>query len=158
MKMSYENTRAEERMRGGVLTADGFFGDDVRPLADIIEADEEVFQAFGLDFDQVADKLEKLARRGESGLGEPITVDGHYLVRSDEARGKLPCPYGDGLFHKNMVSAERIGGGPRLAYSDLSIHLLRVHHFCQGKGSAFRLEAAELKRFLMNDTSGDDVS
>ncbi len=146
MKMTFDQKAAEERMRPGVLTSQGFLGTDPRRLVDIIEADEEEFRAHGLNFDEVADFLDHLAREGEKGLGEPTTVDGEWLVKSDEARGKIACPYQDGLFHKNAVTVELVETGERLIYSDLSIHLLRVHHFCQGKGSFFRLSPDALKR------------
>jgi hypothetical protein len=148
MKMTIDQKSAEERMRAGVLTSQGFLGSDSRRLADIIEADEEEFRALGLDFDAVADRLEHLAREGEKGLGEPLTVDGEWLVKSDESRGKIPCPYQDGIFHKNAVTVEHVHTGERLVYSDLSVHLLRTHHFCQGQGIPFRLEPAALKRLM----------
>ncbi|NLJ11253.1 MAG: hypothetical protein GX438_13075 [Treponema sp.] len=146
MKMNFDERTAYEKMKAGVLTSSGFLGQDTRPLTDIIEADEELFNALGLDFDQVADRLEALAQKGAEGLGEPITIEDRYLVKSDEARGKLPCPFGDGLYHKNSVSVQR--GQDGIIYSDLSIHLLRVHHFCQGQGSPFRLDPVVLKRIL----------
>ncbi len=146
MKMQYNDKNAAERMKPGVITSAGFLGTDTRPLTDIIQADEELFQALGLDFDAVADALTRLEREGARGLGEPITLDGVWLVKSDEARGKFPCPYGDGLYHKNSVSLER--GADRIVYSDLSVHLLRVHHFCQGAGNPFRLDPVVLKRIL----------
>ena len=148
MKMTFDQKAAEERMKPGILTSQGFLGTDPRRLADIVEADEEAFLAFGLDFDEVADRLDGLTREGERGLGEPLTVAGKWLVKSDEARGKIPCPFQDGIFHKNSVSVERVGGGDRIIYSDLSVHLLRVHHFCQGLGSPFRLDPAALGRLL----------
>ncbi|MCX7656597.1 MAG: hypothetical protein N2Z76_08750 [Treponemataceae bacterium] len=146
MKMSYDERQAYEKMKAGVITSIGFLGHDTRPLSDIIAADEELFRALDLDFGVVADRLEQLARQGAVGLGEPITVEGGFVVKSDEARGKLPCPYGDGLYHKNAVSVER--GQEKIIYSDLSLHLLRVHHFCQGQGSPFRLDPLVLKRIL----------
>jgi len=146
MKMNIDERNAYEKMKAGVLTSTGFLGQDNRPLTDIIEADEELFKALELDFDQVADRLEALARKGAEGLGEPITVEDRYLIKSDEARGKLPCPFGDGLYHKNSVSVQR--DQDSIIYSDLSIHLLRIHHFCQGQGSPFRLDPVVLKRIL----------
>ncbi|MFQ3547731.1 MAG: hypothetical protein SNJ56_05280 [Termitinemataceae bacterium] len=148
MKMNVDERTAYENMKAGVITSVGFLGTDTRPLPDIIAADEELFKALDLDFDTVANQLEALAKAGEAGLGEPITVQDSYLVKSDEARGRLPCPYGDGLFHKNSVAVER--NGQRIIYSDLSLHLLRVHHFCQGQGSPFRLDPAVLKQLLSN--------
>ncbi|MCA1949855.1 MAG: hypothetical protein LDL24_04740 [Treponema sp.] len=146
MKMNFDERAAYEKMKAGVLTSTGFLGSDTRPLSDIVEADEELFRALGLDFNIVAERLDTLARQGAEGLGEPITVEGQYLVKSDEARGKLPCPYGDGLYHKNAVSVQK--GEDTVIYSDLSLHLLRVHHFCQGQGSPFRLDPVVLKRLL----------
>ncbi|GAB1483801.1 hypothetical protein MASR2M78_26170 [Treponema sp.] len=146
MKMRYDEKAAFERMRAGVITSGGFLGTDTRPLSDIIEADEEMFRALNLEFDEVADELERLAKEGARGLGEPITVDAVYLVKSDEARGKFPCPYDDGIFHKNSVTLEKDGAS--LIYSDLSLHLLRDHHFCQGHGSPFRLDPLLIKQIL----------
>ena len=146
MKMQQNEKNAAERMLPGVITSAGFLGSDGRTLTDIIQQDEELFRSEGLEFEAVADELQRLERIGNKGLGEPTTVDGVWLVKSDEARGKLPCPFADGIFHKNSVIVER--GGDRIVYSDLSIHLLRAHHFCQGKGSPFRLDAAVLKRIL----------
>ncbi len=148
MKMTFDQKAAAERMKPGVLTSQGFLGADARSLADIVEADEEAFRAADLDFGEVADALDHLAREGEKGLGEPTTVDGKWLVKSDEARGKIPCPFQDGIFHKNAVTVELPGTGERLVYSDLSVHLLRAHHFCQGEGSPFRLAPDALVRAL----------
>ncbi len=148
MKMTNEAKAVQERMKPGVLTSRGFLGSDTRGLSDIIASDEEEFLALGLDFEKVADMLAHLAHEGEKGLGEPTTVDGKFLVRSDDARGKIACPYQDGLFHKNSVNAEYEKAGVQLVYSDLSIHLLRTHHFCQGTGSPFRLDPAVLKHFI----------
>jgi hypothetical protein len=148
MKMGYDDRTAAERMRPGAITSGGFLGGDSRPIVDIIEADEAAARAVGLDFDAAADRLEELARSGEAGLGEPITIGGSWVVRSDEARGKLPCPWHDGIFHKNSVRVELSSTGEALTYSDLSIHLLRAHHFCQGEGSPFRLSPEVLKRVL----------
>jgi hypothetical protein len=148
MKMTYDQKAAEERMKPGVLTATGFLGTDTRSLADIIAADEAGFRSLDLDFDAVADKLTYLAREGEKGLGEPTTIDGAWLVKSDESRGKIPCPFQDGIFHKNAVTVQRLDSSDRIIYTDLSIHLLREHHFCQGTNSFFRLDPDALKKVL----------
>jgi len=148
MKMGSDDRQAAERMRPGAISAQGFLGTDARAPADIVEADEQAARALGLDWDEAADALERLARAGEAGLGEAVEVEGKYRVRSDESRGKLPCPWRDGLYHKNAVSVEILGSGRTLAYSELSIHLLRAHHFCQGEGSPFRLDPAALARLL----------
>jgi uncharacterized DUF497 family protein len=58
MKQTPDFAKAEANMQAGVITADGFLGEDTRPLTDIIEHDEESFASLGLDFDEVAVVLE----------------------------------------------------------------------------------------------------
>ncbi len=135
--------RAEANAAPGVLTADGFLGSDGRSLLRIIREDSLAFAELGLDWNRVADRLDELLNLGSKGLGEPITV-GSYLVRVAETRGMFPCLWEDGLFLKRSVTVQRMKNGsptgPELLYSDLSLHLLRAHHFLQGKGSPFRME------------------
>jgi hypothetical protein len=135
--------KAEANSAAGVLTVDGFLGNDSRSLARIIREDTLAFTELGLDWARVADRLDDLLIRGSEGLGEPITV-GAYLVRVAETRGNLPCPWEDGLLRKRSVTVQRLENGSpvgaELLYSDLSVHLLREHRFLQGKGSPFRLE------------------
>ena len=154
MKLKPIDSEAFGRMGAGTITAQGFLGDDMRAPEAIIAEDETEFARLGMDFEAVAARLESLRAAGERGLGEPITV-GKLLVQTGDARGMLPCPWGDGLFHKNAVSVWRADmaaeacaeGEDMLVFSDISIHLLREHHFCQGRGSPFRLEPGLLARF-----------
>lgn len=139
--------RAEANAAAGAISGEGFLGRDTRPLLRIIREDTAEFAALGLDWTRVADQLDAWLRRGSEGLGEPITVDS-YLVRVAETRGSFPCPWEDGLFYKRSVTVRRVDGGPELLYSELSVHLLREHHFLQGKGSPFRLEPATIQAVL----------
>ena len=143
--------KAEANAAAGVLTVDGFLGSDGRSLIRIIRDDTLAFTELGLDWNQVADRLDELLLRGSEGLGEPITVDS-YLVRVAETRGNLPCPWEDGLLRKRSVTVQRLENGSpagsELLYSDLSVHLLREHHFLQGKGSPFRLEPKVIREVL----------
>ena len=148
MKMSPELRKAQENMAPGVITADGFLGDDRRPLVDIIEADEERFLALGLTFEQTSEKLGYLLREGRKGLGDAITVDEKWLVKVDEARGFLPCPFEDGIFRKITATLTLKGSENSMSYSELSLHLLQKHHFLEGKGSSFRLVPETLRRVL----------
>lgn len=140
MKNTQTERDARERMGPGHITAQGFLGRDTRSLADIVEADDEAWRRAGIEPEAAADFLERLRDLGQKGLGEPTSVDGRWLVTAGDARGLLPCPWNDGTFHKNSIAVRDLKTGAELAYSDLSIHLLRTHRFCQGKGGAFRLE------------------
>lgn len=153
MKMSPELTKAQANMQPGVITSDGFLGDDDRPVVDIIQDDEEEMSRLGLSFEESARKLRELMEEGRKGLGEPVTVEGRWLVRVDEARGFLPSPFEDGIFRKVNAQVERLDDreqptGDTIAYTQLSLHLMENHHFLQGKGSPFRLEPRGMKRVL----------
>lgn len=149
MKMSPEYTRAQANMQPGAITKDGFLGEDTRLLVDIIAHDEELLKQCEVDIDTAVEKMQYLLEKGMEGLGEPITVDDTWLVKIDEARGKLPCPFEDGLFRKRNVQVEHKASGEKISFSELSLHLLQAHHFLQGKGSFFRLEPEILKKVLM---------
>jgi hypothetical protein len=152
MKMSPRYTKAQQNMQPGIITSDGFFGDDNRNLVDIIEADEEKFSQLGLDFDDVAHRLRHLLEEGRKGLGEPVTVDNRWIVTTSEARGHLASPFEDGIFRKVNARIEHAPAGKpngeQLLVSDLSLHLLEAHHFLEGRGAPFRLEPEEIKRVL----------
>ncbi len=148
MKITEIDKKAFERMKSGVITANGFLGKDNRAVSELIQSDIEEMGRLGLDFGSTADALERLRNEGAKGLGESVTVDGHLLVKTGDARGVLPCPWDDGVFHKNSVEVENTVTKVKLVYSDLSIHLLRAHHFCQGEGSDFRLDPKILKKLL----------
>jgi len=140
MKNTQAEKEAYERMKPGAITAQGFLGSDERSLADLVEADLEAWRRVGIEPEAAADFLERLRDLGQKGLGEPTSVDGRWVVTVGDARGLLPCPFHDGTFHKNSVEVLDERSGARLAYSDLSLHLLRAHRFCQGRGSPFRLD------------------
>ena len=139
-------------MQPGVITSDGFLGDDTRPLIDMITADEHDMAKLGIDFEVAAAKLRELMDAGRKGLGEPVTVEKRWIVRTDEARGFLASPFEDGIFRKVNVEVELAPGsarsGERLLFTQLSLHLMEKHHFLEGKGSPFRIDPAQLKKVL----------
>ncbi len=145
MKRTPELLEVIKNMKPGAITADGFLGEDHLELSDIINRDECEMRALKLDFEDVASFIERLIKEGEKGLGEPITVDNRWLVQVFEAKGSLPCPFGHkGLFRKSTVEITCKKSNESILISELSLHLLREHHFLQGKGSPFRLEPNKL--------------
>lgn len=148
--MSPEFKKAQENMKPGVITADGFLGEDRRSVVKIIAADEKRMEKLGLRFDETAQKLEYLMQQGRKGLGEPVTIDNTWLVKTDEARGHLPSPFQDGIFRKINATITRLDG-PKTEFiriSQLSLHLMRQWHFLQGKGASFRIEPDTLRNVL----------
>lgn len=148
MKMSPELLKAQDNMRPGIITSDGFLGDEDSMLVDLLERDDELLSKEGIDIEAAVTKMRRLLQDGCKGLGEPITVDNTWIVRTEEARGKIPCPFEDGVFQKINCRIENIHNGKHLFYTHLSTHLLDKHHFLEGTGSPFRIEPSLLKAVL----------
>jgi len=146
MKMTPAMKKAQENMLPGVIIADGFLGDEKKSIKDMMVRDDGEMSKAGLDFDEVADRLLYFLTEGQRGLGEPVTVDEKWLIRVVDPRGKLPCPFEDGIFRKITAEIELKSSGEKLLVTDLSIHLLKEHHFIEGIGSQFRLEPELVKR------------
>ena len=151
MKMSPVMKKAQENMRPGVITSDGFLGDEEHSLKDIIVRDEGEMQRLGLDYEETADLLKHLVEEGRKGLGEPVTVDKKWLVQTFESRGHLPCPFEDGIFRKITAEIVNKKNGSKLLVADLAIHLMETHHFLEGSGSSFRLDPEKMKSVLKTD-------
>jgi len=148
MKMTPELKKAQANMEPGIITADGFLGSDRRNLSTILDEDGQVMRRLDLDPKDVAARLRHFMDEGRRGLGEPVTVDEQWLVKTDEARGHLACPWEDGIYRKINVTVERKDTGEKLFYTDLSVHLLEAHGFLEGRGSAFRLNLESVKHVL----------
>ena len=146
MKMSPELTHVQEKMAPGKITGAGFLGKDTRLLVDVIQADEETAAALGLDWEILTEKLNFFLEQGKKGLEHPVTIENKWVVTIREARGFLPCPFGDGLYRKHTLEVKHIESQVSLHFSELSLHLIQAHHFLQGKGSPFRLEPGLLKK------------
>jgi hypothetical protein len=148
MKLSPKYEKAMANMQVGVISAQGFLGDEEINLVDIITRDENEFNKLGLKFDDVAKKMRYLLKKGQEGLGETITVDNRWIVQVYEAKGNMPCPFEDYMAQKCVITLNDKNTNNKLTYTDLSIHLLEKHHFLEGKGSTFRLEPKILKEIL----------
>jgi hypothetical protein len=148
MKTSPEYERAALQMKPGKIVKDGFLGFDKRSLPEIIGHDKKELESLGLSFDLIAEKLNLLVAEGKKGLGNPVSVEGTWEITVDEARGRILCPFEDGLFAKRDAAITRLSNRKKILVSELSLHLLSAHRFLQGKGSPFRLEPSDLKEML----------
>jgi len=148
MKNSPKELQAAKRMKPGEITAEGFLGNDARSLPEIIAGDEAEMRHHNLNFEEASQMLREFMDRAIKAQGNEITVEGKWLVSVQEARGRLPCPYGDCLCNKNFMTVTRLSNEHSIGLSDLSLHLLQAHHFLQGKGSPFHIEPGMLKAVL----------
>ncbi|MFW6313760.1 MAG: hypothetical protein ACOC2N_07740 [Spirochaetota bacterium] len=156
MKMSPEYAKAQANMQPGVITSDGFLGDDNRPIVEIISEDESKMQQLGISFEDAVERMQHLLEEGRKGLGEPVTVNDRWIVQVYEARGFLASPFEDGIYRKvnAQVSLKDAAepGKKQILYSELSLHLMEKYHFLQGHGSSFRLDPHRIKDVIYPET------
>lgn len=157
MKQPPHLQRAQARMARGVLTMDGFLGNDGRDLVEILQDDDGEVRRLGLTHARIARALEELTRKADESYGTPVDV-GPYEVRALESRGGLPCPFGHpGLYEKTVIEARRHDSGATLSWTALNVHLIGEHGFYEGKGSYFRLEPDDLAAFLDLEPDSEEL-
>jgi hypothetical protein len=148
MKPNPTEVRVRQRMAAGVLSRDGFLGDDPRSLADIIADDQAVLAAAGVTAGQVGEVLEEISAAAEAGLETQVTLfSGVVTARLLEGMGRTPCPFACGV--RNRKGELTIEFGPqRLVLTPLAVHMILEHGFFQGRGSRYRLEPATAVELL----------
>ena len=149
MKQTPQMRKIQDKMAPGVITRDGFLGEDRRNLVDILTTDDGSIRRLGYRHQDIAMRMVELRDAGMAGLAEFIDVGERFEVRVDSVRGKLPCPFGDpGIFPKTNTTVRNKRLGREVTFTDLHIHLIGSHGFYEGLGSPFRLEPAELAEIL----------
>lgn len=149
MKQTPAMDRIQREMRPGVITRDGFLGQDRRKLADILDADNAEVNRLGLTHEGIAERMRQVRDAGKKGVGLPTRVESGFEIQVDSVRGGLPCPFGHaGLLQKMNTTVTNLSTGKALTYTDLHIHMIAEHGFYEGRGSEFRLDPAELKEIL----------
>ena len=157
MKQTMQLEKIQHNMRPGVITRDGFMGNETRNLVDVLVADDSQVKRLGLTHRMIASRMIEIRDAGIRGLGDYVSVDPHFEVRVESVRGKLPCPFGDpGLFPKTVTIVKNLKKDKTITYTDLSIHTILVHGFYQGKGSLYRLEPRDLMEILEITPSSPD--
>lgn len=149
MKQTPEYDKIQAQMQKGVITLDGFLGDDSRKLVDIIAADTLTVHKRGTTHRAIARKMEHFKSLGLEGLGNFITLDEHFEVKVETVRGLLPSPFGGpGMYGKVNTTVVNKRIGRTITYTDLHIHFIADHGFYEGIGSPFRLEPDTLIEVL----------
>jgi hypothetical protein len=158
MKQTSALDRAQENMRPGAITLDGMLGHDPRKLVDILTEDDATVKRLGTTHHAIAQRLRTLREAGAKGLGLATDAeDHHYVVRVDDVRGKLPCPFEDCVVQKTFVEVTIQAGSETLIFTDLNIHMIEEHGFYEAHGSPFRLDPARLIKVLEIPTSAPDA-
>ena len=146
MKQNPKDIPVLESLRAGILTTDGFMGEDTRSFPQIILDDAALLDDFGLSAQKLAEKMVQLTKAGLEAVGSPVPF-GEYEVTVDEYMGRIGCPFRDHRAPKRTTTV-RDKTGKRLMWTDLSVHLIKAHGFFQGIGSPYRLEPSALAEFL----------
>jgi hypothetical protein len=145
MKQTPQMKRITENMRPGVITLEGFLGNDSRGLDDILAEDDGIVKRLGLDHKDIARQMNLLKGHGEGGLGEFIKVEPHFEVQVDSVRGKLPCPFSHpGIYPKTNIRVRNKSLDREIIFTEMHIHMIEAHGFYEGRGSRFRLEPKDL--------------
>lgn len=149
MKQTPQEQAIVARMAAGVLSREGFLGNDTRPVAEIVQTDRAAIEALGLTVERLAERLEDVLRAAMAAMGRDVPVGPGWSARFSEAMGRIPCPWGGcGVFAKGEVELAETPGPAVMRFAPLSVHLVREHGFLQGRGSRYRLEPALLARAL----------
>lgn len=148
MKQTPEMDGIQAEMRPGRITRSGLLGADTRKLADIIEADDADVKRLGLTHAAIAGRMRALRQAGKERLGNTTSVCPNFEVRIFSVRGKLPCPFHDGICRKTNTWVRNTRLERELTYSDLGIHMIEAHGFYEGRGATYRADPRELAEVL----------
>lgn len=145
MKTTPQEKKIMAKMQPGIITLNGFLGEDRRSLNDIIQEDSIILQKLGKEAKEIAARMKSLTQQSWEFFNEPVLIEGKYLVSTDVVRGKLPCPFGHpGIYRKAITYLVNQESGIELRWTSLNIHMIEAHGFFEGKGSPFRLDPETL--------------
>ena len=148
MKQDPQEAKIVERMAAGVFCREGFLGDDLRPLGEILDADQSTLAGLGVTDAQLAERLGEVLLRAMSALGREAAIDDERSAVYFEAMGRIPCPFGDGVYAKGEAQLTDAASGKGILFTPLSVHMIAEHGFYQGRGSRYRFEPEELAEAL----------
>jgi hypothetical protein len=164
--MSREHFKTlEKRLKPGEASASGFLGNG-EFLDSIVHADRATLQKLGITHKQIADKLHGLFVKAFTAwkreLEKTGNEDSYYQAREKgvllekgrfhvSARGwKSPqfCPWEDGAGGRHDFVIKNTRTGETLQLSELIPHLVKEHHFFEGKATHYRLDPKHAVKVL----------
>lgn len=149
MKETPLEQKIAKRMQPGVITLGGFLGDDPRHYHEIIEDDEKTLESYGKTAEEIADRMQYFTDLSWTSYDTPQLIENVYQVETEVVRGKIPCPFSHpGVYRKAITVFTNTKLGITVQWTSLSLHMIREHHFFEGKGSAFRLDPELLIKAL----------
>jgi len=149
MKQSPSMRDLELMLRSSRIAAGGFLGNDARPLEEIIDADMVSLAHLGYTAAQVAERMRQLTALAVPQLGNPVAAEDNLSVISQDYMGSIICPWPHPVsLAKRITIVRRTDTGESIRWTDLGIHMIAEHGFFEGKGSAFRVDPAQLIKVI----------
>lgn len=151
MKETPQEKRVRARMMPGVITLTGFVGKDKRSLSEIVAADERELENLGRTADEIAARMLEFTDATFDAFDSRVVLENNFEVETEVTRGKLGCPYSHGGSIRKLVTTfTNRKKNLRVRWTAMNIHLIKDHHFFEGKGSTFRLEPSTLVEALFD--------
>ncbi len=151
MKLSPTDKIIQDKMKAGVLTAEGFLGTDKRNFRDIIAEDMKKVNSFDKSLDDIADRMQYLMEKSFLSYDGSILVDKDYEVEYKSYRGVLLSPFPRaGRFGKATIKVTNLKNNMSVVWTPLHVHFIRDYGFFEGKGSRFRIEPEMLYRAIFD--------
>lgn len=149
MKQTPEEKIIQKRMQPGVVTLEGFLGNDKRHYHEIVSEDLKILSQLGITKEQVADRLQELtdlAFENPEGLAEPAEgIKIEYI----SVRGKVISPFkGQRPARKGIIIYHDEKRNLKIRWTPLNIAMIRDYGFFEGKGSKNRIEPAVVYKVL----------
>lgn len=151
MKLSPTDKIIQDKMKAGVLTAEGFLGTDKRNFRDIIAEDMKKVNSFDKSLEDIADRMQYLMEKSFLSYDGSILVDKDYEVEYKSYRGVLLSPFPRaGRFGKATIKVTNLKNNMSVVWTPLHVHFIRDYGFFEGKGSRFRIEPEMLFRAIFD--------
>lgn len=149
MKQSPEKDKLEAVLRSSKLVSGGFLGSDRRSVSEIVEDDGRQLADAGVGCEELAGRMREITDGAKGQLGRCVNISDKVEAWVEEAKGVLVCPWPhSGGISKRTTTVRNVETGESITWSDLNIHLIEAHGFFEGRGSAMRLEPAELVKLI----------
>ena len=151
MKQTPQELKVQERLKPGVVTIDGFLGNDKRHYHDIIQEDLEIIKSFDKTKEEIADRMQDFTDRAFDYSDDEVLLDNHFRVRYQTERGKIVSPFMDkGLLPKGVVTIHNLNNGLIISWTPLHIDMIKKHGFFEGKGAKHRIEPDRLIKCIFD--------
>jgi len=141
MKQTPDEKKIQKKMQPGLITLEGFLGNDNRHYHEIIEEDLRLLDKLSITKEQIADKLQKITDQAFESYDGIITLENGAQVEYVSVRGKVVSPFsGQKPSPKGFVRYHDPNKNISISWCPLNIQMIRDYGFFEGKGSPNRLD------------------